>query len=112
MITHIKQAAATPSSLLEDWGKVGEPVGEPVPFLRGEESHEKPDIGVWECSPGRFRRQIRNAEFMYFVQGRARFLADSGQVSEIRAGDAVYFPPDTLGTWDVSETLRKTYAIW
>jgi uncharacterized cupin superfamily protein len=111
-IVHIGQAGAFASNTLEDWGQVGEPVGAVVPALRGRESRESPEIGVWESSPGRFRRQVKGAEFMHFVAGWARFHSDTGQTVEIRAGDAVYFPANTSGTWEVIETLRKTYAIW
>ena len=112
MLTIIKGAAKVPAAKLEDWGQVGEPVGSPVPQLKGIESREKPDVGIWECSPGKFRRQVKGAEFMHFVAGRCRFVSDSGQTLEIEAGDAVYFPANTFGTWDVAETVRKTYAIW
>ena len=111
-ITHIGQPGALASSALEDWGAVGEPVGTPVPTLRGKESREGPDVGIWECAPGKFRRQVKGAEFMHFLAGRGRFHSDTGQVVEIRAGDAVYFPANTFGTWEVIATLRKTYAIW
>ena len=70
-LTHIKAPATAPSAKLEDWGPVGEPVGQPVPALRGQGAHEGPDVGVWECSPGRFRRQIKSAELNYrWCQGR------------------------------------------
>ena len=50
-------------------------------------------------------------EFAHFVSGRARFIPDDGEPFDIRAGDAVWFPADTTGTWDITETLRKTYVI-
>ena len=78
-LTLIKAPAATPSAKLADWGPVGEPVGQPIPKLRGVEAHEGPDAGIWECSPGKFRRQIKNAEFCHFIAGRCVFHADSGE---------------------------------
>ena len=110
-LTHIKAPATAPSAKLEDWGPVGEPVGQPVPALRGQGAHEGPDVGVWECSPGKFRRQIKSAEFCHFIAGHCIFHADSGEHLDIRTGDAVFFPANTLGTWEILETARKTYII-
>lgn len=110
-LTLIKAPAATPSAKLEDWGAVGEPVGRPAPKLRGLGAHEGPDVGVWECSPGKFRRQIRHAEFCHFIAGHCVFHADAGERLDIRTGDAVLFPPNTQGTWEILETTRKTYII-
>jgi uncharacterized cupin superfamily protein len=67
-------------------------------------------IGIWECTPGRWRRQVRAAELARFVAGRALFQPEHGKPIEIYPGKVVYFPPHTMGTWDVKETLRKIYV--
>ncbi len=36
---------------------------------------------------------------------------DADVALDIRAGDAVFFPANTLGTWEILETARKTYII-
>lgn len=104
-----------PSSQLEDWGPVKEPEGERIGWVRGREHVSLLGgvfrVGVWECSPGRWRRQIMEPEFAHFVAGRARFIPDHGEPFDINSGDAVWFPPNTTGMWDISETLRKTYVI-
>lgn len=114
MIKRLANTAGLPSAALEDWGKVAEPLGEPVAQLRGVSPSEKgkePDFGIWECSPGKWNRQIRKAEFAHFISGRATFHASSGQVIEINAGDALYFPAESLGVWEIHETVRKTYIL-
>nr|WP_320502928.1 cupin domain-containing protein [Dongia rigui]MDY0874458.1 cupin domain-containing protein [Dongia rigui] len=114
MIKRLANTAGLSSAALEDWGKVAEPLGEPVAQLRGVSPTEKgkePDFGIWECSPGKWNRQIRKAEFAHFISGRATFRASSGQVIEINAGDALYFPADSLGVWEIHETVRKTYIL-
>ncbi|MBL8709188.1 MAG: cupin domain-containing protein [Rhodospirillaceae bacterium] len=114
MIKRLANTHGLPSASLEDWGKVAEPLGEPVATLRGTSPTEKgkePDFGIWECSPGKWKRQIRSAEFAHFVQGRCTFHADNGQVIEISAGDALYFPAESLGVWEIHETVRKTYIL-
>ncbi|WP_225316340.1 cupin domain-containing protein, partial [Pseudomonas aeruginosa] len=35
--------------------------------------------GIWECTPGRFRRQVEQAEYSYIVSGEGRFTPDEGQ---------------------------------
>ena len=75
-------------------------------WIRGEEL-----LQAYESSPGKFRRQIKNAEFCHFIAGRCVFHADSGERLDIRAGDAVFFPANTTGTWEVIETARKTYIL-
>jgi uncharacterized cupin superfamily protein len=114
MIKRLANTAGLSSAALEDWGKVAEPLGEPVAQLRGTSPTEKgkePDFGIWECSPGKWNRQIRKAEFAHFISGRATFHASSGQVIEINAGDALYFPAESLGVWEIHETVRKTYIL-
>jgi uncharacterized cupin superfamily protein len=119
MIKRLANTAGLPSAALEDWGKVAEPIGEPVAQLRGMSPTEKdssgvnlePDFGIWECTPGKWNRQIRKAEFAHFISGRATFHAKSGQVIEINAGDALYFPAESLGVWEIHETVRKTYIL-
>lgn len=97
-------------------GPVSVPLGEPVAELRCLESVTLPDkqveAGVWECSPGVWRRQVMQAELCHFVAGHAFFTPDEGSQIEISAGDAVFFPPNSRGVWDVRETLRKTYVTF
>ncbi len=116
MILTIAAPTAIPSAELEDWGKVKEPIGQPVAELCGRSleapaGETAPDCGIWECSPGNWRRQIVKGEFCHFLAGRARFHADDGQIVEIRAGNSYYFPPKSFGTWQVIETVRKVYFI-
>lgn len=69
-------------------------------------------IGVWESSPGVFRRYLKNREFSHIVSGWCIFTPDGGEPVELRAGDAVLFPENCEGVWDVRETLRKTYVLF
>jgi len=72
---------------------------------------EQAAAGIWECTPGVFRREISKREFSHFTKGRCTFIPDNGEPLELRAGDAVYWPADCLGTWHVHEALRKTFII-
>ena len=99
------------SDELADWGHAKVPVGNLIAQIRGSEHGKRDRVGVWECTPGRWRRQVMEREFAHFVSGRARFVPDDGEPFDICAGDAVWFPADTTGTWEISETVRKTYVI-
>lgn len=69
-------------------------------------------IGIWESSPGVFRRHLKNREFSHIISGWCIFTPDGGEPVELRPGDAVLFPADCQGVWDVRETLRKTYVLF
>lgn len=69
-------------------------------------------IGVWESSPGTFRRHLKNREFSHIVSGWCTFTPDGGEPVELRAGDAVLFPENCEGVWDIRETLRKSYVLF
>lgn len=45
------------------------------------------------------------------MAGRCTFTPDGGEPIEIRAGDALMMPANTLGIWDIQETVRKTYVL-
>lgn len=113
------QRLAVPSNAaaeqLDDWGKVGAPLSAPPCALRGVKiaasTPQQPDIGVWECSPGRYRRQILSAESMHILCGEAVFTPDGGAPVRLVAGDVVFFPSNTLGEWDIRSTLRKMYVV-
>lgn len=76
----------------------------PVPGIGGATA------GVWECTPGRWRRGIAGAEVMHFVAGECTFTPDGGEPLHIRAGDTVVFPVQTHGVWHVTETIRKVFV--
>lgn len=111
----LKSPESMPTERLTDWGPVRVPVGTLIAYIRSSEQTSsdggRDRIGVWECTPGRWRRQVMEREFAHFVSGRARFIPDDGAPFDICAGDAVWFPADTTGTWEITETLRKSYLI-
>lgn len=92
---------------------VGQPLGAPLARVAScaSERDDGVEAGVWECTPGRWRRQIIQQEFCHFVQGRCTFTPDGGEPLFIQAGDALMFPANTTGIWDVQETVRKTYVL-
>lgn len=69
-------------------------------------------IGIWESSPGKFKRHIANREFSHIVKGLCIFTPEGGEPVELQAGDAVLFPANCEGTWEIKEDFRKTYCIF
>ncbi|WP_434644241.1 cupin domain-containing protein [Achromobacter piechaudii] len=68
--------------------------------------------GVWECSPGRFNRQLANAELMHILAGECTFTPEGEAAHEIRAGDTLFFPAHTRGVWEIKQTLRKVFVVF
>lgn len=114
-IENLKGAAAIPSDALEDWGTVDIPLSQPPCALRGLAKaivgRDDVQTGVWECSPGRFRRKNPHGEFMYFLSGECTFTSDDGEVLNIQGGDTLFFSPHTEGVWDIHTTVRKVYVL-
>ncbi len=114
-VMNLKAIPEIPDDALEDWGFVPEPIDSAPSRLRGKVLAENPDgseAGVWSCTPGRWRRQIRDAEMCYFTHGFCTYTDEDGNVTEIRAGDMVYFPAMSLGVWEIIETARKAYLTY
>lgn len=92
------------------------PVGEIIAQHRTaqDQSAEKiaASIGIWESSPGQFKRHIANREFSHIVKGWCVFTPEGGEPIELHAGDAVLFPANCEGVWDIKENFRKTYCIF
>ncbi len=67
--------------------------------------------GTWECEPGKLRLDLDITEFCHLLSGHWILTSESGQVTEIRAGDSWVFPKGWKGTAEVVETVRKVYLI-
>jgi len=76
--------------------------------LPGVGAHQ---TGIWECTPGRFERQLPNAEVMHIVSGACTFTPTGGEPQQIQAGDTLFFPAHTTGEWHITQTLRKVFFI-
>lgn len=99
--------ALTPARL-----PIGAPVAQAATAQAQTVEHVGASIGVWESSPGVFRRHLKNREFSHIVSGWCIFTPDGGEPVELRAGDAVLFPENCEGVWDIRETFRKTYVLF
>jgi uncharacterized cupin superfamily protein len=72
----------------------------------------KVEIGVWECTPGRFTAdRSSSAEFCHFLSGRVEMTHVDGTRVTLGPGDAIDLPLGWKGEWRVIETVRKLYVI-
>ncbi|HEY4114855.1 MAG TPA: cupin domain-containing protein [Rhizomicrobium sp.] len=115
MVILISQSAGIPKESLDSLGPVKKPITHPAAALTGRKFiDEAPGIdsmGIWECSPGRWERTVKQEEFAHFVKGSARFTPAHGEPIDIRAGDTIWFPANTGGVWEITEDVRKVYVI-
>lgn len=92
------------------------PLGDSGAHSRSAGQHSLPganaETGIWECTPGSFRRGVKEAEYSYIISGAGSFTPDGGVPLEFRAGDSLCFPPDSQGTWTIRQTVRKSYVIF
>jgi uncharacterized cupin superfamily protein len=109
----ITQFKNTDTVVLQDSNPVAVPLGEPVSIasVTAVERGDGVETGIWECTPGRWRRQIVQQEFCHFIKGRCTFTPDGGAPLTIEAGDAIMLPANSTGIWDIQETVRKTYVL-
>ncbi|GAB3626808.1 hypothetical protein PTE30175_03857 [Pandoraea terrae] len=112
-VQQIKRSVALQG--LEDWGTAGLP-GTPAAKVTGVQKiipgSEAIDTGVFECTPGTYRRSVKQAEVMHFLAGRATFTPDGEDSVQINAGDTLFFEANTEGLWKIDETIRKVYVIF
>jgi len=97
---------------LGDVESFGVPIGDlPVQINAGFFEAGNLSAGTWECEPGKLQLDLDVTEFCHLLKGHWVLTSESGQVTEIRAGDSWVFPKGWKGTSEVVETVRKVYMI-
>jgi len=97
---------------LQECSSFGEPVGA-LPLQTNAGFFEQGNLiaGTWECEPGTLDLNLDLTEFCHLLEGHWKFVSDSGQVTEVRAGDSWVFPRGWKGTAEVIEKVRKVYMM-
>jgi len=69
--------------------------------------------GVWHCEAGHWRIAfpIHEHELFTVLEGRCRVHAADGSFKEAGPGQALFIPGGFVGSFEVLEPLKKTYAI-
>lgn len=105
--------ASTRSDLV-DWGAQPEAI-EGASHSSGRLVHKgpgnRPECGIWVCTPGRWRLAIPRDELCHFVSGRASYCSHDGEKIEVSAGTVVMFPAGWAGECTVHETMRNVYIL-
>jgi uncharacterized cupin superfamily protein len=70
-----------------------------------------PEVGLWVCTPGRWRLSLPADELCHFVAGCAIYRSDDGEVIEVGPGTVVHFRQGWTGECRVAETLRNLYML-
>ena len=90
----------------------GEPIGElPRQTDCGFLAEDNLFAGTWECEPGTLALDLDVTEFCHLLEGHWVLTSESGQVTEVKAGDSWVFPRGWKGTAEVVEKVRKAYLM-
>lgn len=71
----------------------------------------QPEVGIWVCTPGRWRLAIPRDELCHFVAGHATYRHDNGEVIDVAPGTVVMFPAGWCGECTVHVTMRNLYIL-
>jgi len=71
------------------------------------------EVGVWECSPGRFTAaRDDNSEICHIVSGRVTLTGPGGTSREVGPGELLILPIGWRGEWTIHEHTRKLYMTY
>jgi len=97
---------------LVDADSFGEPIGAlPRQTDSGFLAEDNMFAGTWECEPGKLQLDLDVTEFCHLLEGHWILTSESGQVTEVKAGDSWVFPRGWKGTAEVVEKVRKVYLM-
>lgn len=99
---------------LVDWGVIptmveGESRTSGMLIHKGPEGQS--ECGLWVCTPGKWECHVTRDEFCHFLEGRATYVHESGEVIQITPDTAAFFPEGWKGLCTVHETVKKLYMI-
>ena len=113
-ITVMKSADLLTAKLTPGGLRPGADSGNPqTAFLELAPETMNAQFGIWECQPGGWPITNRpTTEFAYILSGKANLTDEAtGKTTNISTGDVVVTPAGWNGRWDVTETIKKLYAI-
>ncbi len=87
----------------------GEPATRTLSFIDERDRQ----AGAWTCTPGAFRSDHSGyVELMHIVGGRAQLVGDDGVSFTLKPGTMFLIPAGWTGTWNVTETVTKSFTIF
>lgn len=114
VMTILKNSAIEQAELTPAGQRAGADRGDPQLRVQTLAPNANGRIGIWECQPGGWPVTNRpDTEVAYILSGRATLSDEiTGESTEISSGDLVILPVGWTGRWDVTETVKKIYAIY
>ena len=99
----------------DGWSALVDPPGE-IPSGGAEiEAYASPDgrftTGVWEREPDTWSFERPYDEVAVILSGAAEIEEPDGTVHRVGPGDVLITPKGTEGTWRITETIVKFFAI-
>jgi uncharacterized cupin superfamily protein len=98
-----------------EWRSLVDPPGE-IPSAGSEaDAFTSPDgsftTGFWRRDPDTWSFERPYHEVALILAGRADIESDDGETVSVEAGDVLITPKGSAGTWRITETIVKFYAI-
>lgn len=86
--------------------------GDPVESYKALYSRDGVEAGIWKCTPGSFTTfwDGRN-ETVQILAGEGTLTEENGTSHELKPGAFVVMPAGARATWEIRETLVKSYTI-
>jgi hypothetical protein len=85
--------------------------GDPVHMTWNLEEEDGLYCGLWQSTPGAWRVDYAEWEYIRIQSGHSILRGDDGSVTHLRAGDSWIIRPGFAGVWEVVETTLKDYVI-
>lgn len=85
--------------------------GNPQAFIRFDKGSEssKNRLGIWMCTPGRFKCTEKGDELQTVLQGKLILIDDAGNEQHLGPGDSVFTEKGQVVTWCIVETVKKVF---
>ena len=109
LIERITRDGITPDVERPDPSKVL--AGDPVHTTWNIEEREGLYCGLWQSTPGAWRVDYAEWEYIRILEGHSVLRGDDGSETHLRAGDSWVIRPGFTGVWEVIETTLKDYVI-
>jgi uncharacterized protein len=77
--------------------------------FKGEDG--RPEVGLWRCTPGRWRLSIPANELCFFAKGLATYRSDEGEMIEAVPDSVIHFKTGFTGEATVHEPITVTYML-
>ena len=85
--------------------------GDPVHTTWSVEEHGTLYAGLWQSTPGAWRVDYAEWEYIRILSGHSILTDDQGRETHLHAGDSWIIRPGFKGVWTVVETTLKDYVI-